>query len=40
MYCIDSKKLKRDVKRHIFQNMASFVTSLRDVTTIKMCCFS
>jgi len=33
------KKLKRDVKSHMFQNMTPLETSLRDVVAIKICCF-
>jgi len=33
------KKLESDAKRHIFQNVASLVTLLRDFKAIKICCF-
>jgi len=42
IYCsyIIRKKLKSDIKRHIFQNMTSLVTTLlRDFIETKTCCF-
>jgi len=33
------KRLANDVKSHIFQNVTSSVTLLRDFIAIKACCF-